>query len=90
MYEFLHHYLETERKAMEPYEWAMRTYYPGGQITPTGEMFRQPNLAATLRALAAAEQAALAQGCFARAGHRSRARRLLQRSDRARDDRGSP
>ena len=62
MYEFLHHYLESERKATEPYEWAMRTYYPGGRITPTGEMFRQPNLAATLRALAAAEQEAASRG----------------------------
>ena len=40
----------------------MRTYYPGGPITPVGETFRQPNLAATLRALAAAEQAALGRG----------------------------
>ena len=62
MYEFLHHYFETERAACEPYAWTMRTYYPGGRITPVGEMFRQPNLAATLRALAAAEQAALARG----------------------------
>jgi gamma-glutamyltranspeptidase/glutathione hydrolase len=62
MYEFLHHYLETERKATEPYEWAMRTYYPGGRITPTGETFRQPNLAATLRALATAEQDARSKG----------------------------
>ena len=62
MYEFLHRYLETERAACEPYAWTMRTYYPGGRITPVGEMFRQPNLAATLRALAAAEQAALARG----------------------------
>ena len=62
MYEFLHHYLETERAACEPYAWTMRTYYPGGRITPVGETFRQPNLAATLRALAAAEQAALARG----------------------------
>ena len=46
----------------EPYAWTMRTYYPGGRITPVGDMFRQPNLAATLRALAAAEQAALARG----------------------------
>jgi gamma-glutamyltranspeptidase/glutathione hydrolase len=62
MYEFLHHYFETERKGCEPYAWTMQTYYPGGRITPVGEMFRQPNLAATLRALAAAEQAALAGG----------------------------
>jgi gamma-glutamyltranspeptidase / glutathione hydrolase len=62
MYEFLHHYFETERKGCEPYAWTMQTYYPGGRITPVGETFRQPNLAATLRALAAAEQAALARG----------------------------
>src|SRR6266545_966956 len=62
MYEFLHHYFETERAACEPYAWTMRTYYPEGKITPVGEMFRQPNLAATLRALAAAEKAALARG----------------------------
>src|SRR3954466_14360272 len=62
MYEFLHHYFETERRFCEPYAWTMQTYYPGGTITPVGEMFRQPNLAATLRALAAAEKAALAAG----------------------------
>ena len=62
MYEFLHHYLETERKACEPYAWTMSTYYPDGRITPVGEMFRQANLAATLRALAAAEKTALAGG----------------------------
>src|SRR5262245_27859819 len=62
MYEFLHHYLETERRFCEPYAWTMQTYYPGGKITPTGEMFRQANVAATLRALAAAEKAALDRG----------------------------
>src|SRR5262249_9915021 len=62
MYEFLHHYLETERRFCEPYAWTMQTYYPGGRITPVGETFRQPNLAATLRALAAAEKAALSAG----------------------------
>jgi gamma-glutamyltranspeptidase / glutathione hydrolase len=62
MYEFLHHYLETERAATEIYSWSTRTYYPDGRITPTGEMFRQPNLAATLRAIAAGEKDALARG----------------------------
>jgi gamma-glutamyltranspeptidase/glutathione hydrolase len=62
MYEFLHHYFESERAACEPYRWTMETYFPGGRITPVGETFRQPNLAATLRALAAAEQSALAKG----------------------------
>jgi gamma-glutamyltranspeptidase/glutathione hydrolase len=62
MYEFLHHYLETERKACEPYAWTMSTYYPDGRITPVGEMFRQPNLAATLRAMAKADTDARAAG----------------------------
>jgi gamma-glutamyltranspeptidase/glutathione hydrolase len=62
MYEFLRRYLESERKASQPYEWSMKTYYPDGRVTPTGEPFRQPNLAATLRALAAAERRALDGG----------------------------
>ena len=62
MYDFLRNYLQSERKGSESYEWSMRTYYPGGQVTPTGEMFRQPNLAATLRALAAAERDARTKG----------------------------
>lgn len=62
MYEFLRRYLQSERKASEPYEWSIRTYYPGGTVTPAGEIFRQPNLAATLRALVAAEQQARNSG----------------------------
>ena len=62
MYTFLENYLRTERKASEPYEWSIRTYYPAGEVTPAGQAFRQPNLAATLRALAAAEQTARARG----------------------------
>ncbi len=62
MYEFLRRYLESERAACEPYAATMATYYPGGRITPAGEMFRQPNLAKTLRAIVAAERAALAAG----------------------------
>ena len=62
MYTFLANYLVSERKASERYEWSARTYYPGGRATAAGEMFRQPNLAATLRALAAAETAAVAGG----------------------------
>ena len=62
MYEFLRGYLQSERKASEPYEWSIRTYYPDGKVTPVGEMFRQPNLAATLRALVAAEAQAKSTG----------------------------
>lgn len=35
----------------------MRTYYPDGHIPETGELFRQPNLARTLRAIAEADRA---------------------------------
>ena len=61
MYTFLHNYLRSERAASEQYAWTKSTYYANG-VTPAGEMFRQPNLAATLRALAAAEKAALSRG----------------------------
>lgn len=56
MYGFLQHYLVTERKSCEPYEWTMKTYYPNGRTAETGEMFRQPNLARTLREIVKAEQ----------------------------------
>src|SRR5688572_15437837 len=59
MYEFLRRYLQSERRGTEQYEWAKRTYYPDGRVTPTGEIFRQPNLARTLRALVEAERQAL-------------------------------
>jgi gamma-glutamyltranspeptidase/glutathione hydrolase len=62
MYEFLRRYLESERKACEPYAWTMRTYYPEGRVVASGEMFRQPNLARTLRALVDAERKALTAG----------------------------
>jgi gamma-glutamyltranspeptidase/glutathione hydrolase len=55
MYQFLSRYLGSERKGSEPYADTMRTYYPEGRVTRAGEMFRQPNLARTLRMLAEAE-----------------------------------
>jgi gamma-glutamyltranspeptidase/glutathione hydrolase len=61
MYGFLEGYLRSEQKASEPYADTMATYYPGGKVTPAGAMFRQPNLAITLRALVAAEKAEFAR-----------------------------
>jgi gamma-glutamyltranspeptidase/glutathione hydrolase len=61
MYEFLRRYLISERKATEQYEWSAKTYYPGGHIPDVGEMFRQPNLARTLRAIADADKTAFAR-----------------------------
>lgn len=58
MYAFLRDFLISERRATEAYEWSKKTYYPEGRVPEVGEMFRQPNLAATLRAIVTAEQTA--------------------------------
>ena len=60
LYAFLRNYLISERNATEQYEWSAKTYYPDGRIPAVGEMFRQPNLARTLRAIVAAEKTAFA------------------------------
>jgi gamma-glutamyltranspeptidase/glutathione hydrolase len=61
MYAFLRGFLVSERKATEQYEWSAKTYYPDGHIPDVGEMFRQPNLARTLRAIGSADKAAFAK-----------------------------
>src|SRR5439155_8922688 len=61
MYEFLRNFLISERKATEQYEWSATTYYPNGRVPDVGEMFRQPNLARTLRAMADADRKACAR-----------------------------
>jgi len=60
MYGFLRNFLISERKATEQWEWSKKTYYPEGRIPEVGEIFRQPNLARTLRAIAGADHAAFA------------------------------
>jgi len=57
MYAFLRDYLVRERKATERWDWSKRTYYADGRLPDVGEVFRQPNLAKTLRAIVAAESA---------------------------------
>src|SRR5712664_23693 len=61
MYDFLRNFLISERKATEQYEWSAKTYYPNGRIPEVGELFRQPNLARTLRAIAGADKTAFAR-----------------------------
>ncbi len=61
MYAFLRNFLISERKATEQYEWSAKTYYPNGRVPEVGEIFRQPNLARTLRAIAAADKASFAK-----------------------------
>ena len=83
LYAFLHHYLESERRTSEAFESTKKTYYPNGTIPAVGEMFRQPALAATLRALVAAERQALASGASREAGIRA-ARDAFYKGDIAR------
>lgn len=62
VYGLLRTSLAVNREATQLWQWARRTYYPQDRIPEVGEMFRQPNLAATLRALVAGEASALARG----------------------------
>lgn len=60
MYEFLRNLLVSNRKATEQWKWGS-TYYPNGRVAEAGEMFRQPNLAKTLRTIVEAEKAVWAK-----------------------------
>jgi len=62
VYGILRHSLIGNHDETVKWEWARRTYYPEGRVPEIGELFRQPNLGATLRAIVAAEQRALAKG----------------------------
>jgi gamma-glutamyltranspeptidase/glutathione hydrolase len=62
MYGGLRSSLVRNQSGTVRWEWSRRTYYPEGRIPEIGEIFRQPNLAATLRAIVAAERDALKNG----------------------------
>jgi gamma-glutamyltranspeptidase/glutathione hydrolase len=62
LYGIVRRSLIAHREATVRWDWSRRTYYPEGRIPELGEMFRQPNLANTLRAIVAAERTALASG----------------------------
>jgi gamma-glutamyltranspeptidase/glutathione hydrolase len=59
-YDFLTRYLRPEAERMYPS--AARVYLPGGAMPTTGSIFRQPDLARTLRALVEAENHAAGRG----------------------------
>jgi gamma-glutamyltranspeptidase/glutathione hydrolase len=63
-YDFLTFYMRPELERMLAYPSGARVYLqgPGGSIPAVGSMFRQPDLARTLRALVEAEQQNAAQG----------------------------
>jgi len=56
MYDILQAALIRERKNCERYPSTMAVYYPGGKVPEIGELFRQPDLARTLRAISTAEE----------------------------------
>ena len=62
MYNFLAEVFASQQHATSRFADAYRTYYPDGRLPVVGEMFRQPNLARTLRAIADADRAVLARG----------------------------
>ena len=49
-------YIEKTRKIFERWPTAARVYLPGGKVPRPGEIFRQPDLARTLREIVQAEQ----------------------------------
>ncbi|MBI4610430.1 MAG: gamma-glutamyltransferase family protein [Candidatus Rokubacteria bacterium] len=63
-YEFLTRYLEPQLERMHRFPSGARVYLqgPGGTIPALGSIFRQPDLARTLRALVEEEQHHLSQG----------------------------
>jgi gamma-glutamyltranspeptidase/glutathione hydrolase len=62
MYGVLRHALLKYQEETVQWEWSRRAYYPDGRVPEIGELFRQPGLAATLRAIVAAERDALSKG----------------------------
>jgi gamma-glutamyltranspeptidase/glutathione hydrolase len=62
MYNFLAEVFASQKKATSRYKTAYDTYYPGGKLPVTGEIYRQPNLARTIRTIAAADAAATKAG----------------------------
>ena len=54
--------IERNERFFELWPTSMRVFMPGGHVAMPGEIFRQPDLARTLRAMAEAEKKALAGG----------------------------
>lgn len=58
MYNFLAEVFASQKQATSKWKSAYDTYYPGGKLPVTGEIYRQPNLARTIRTIAEADAAA--------------------------------
>jgi gamma-glutamyltranspeptidase/glutathione hydrolase len=61
MYNFLAEVFVSQQKATSKWADAYAAYYPGGKPPKTGEIFRQPNLARTMRIIADADTSAYAR-----------------------------
>ncbi|HLQ23493.1 MAG TPA: gamma-glutamyltransferase, partial [Gemmatimonadales bacterium] len=61
-YDFLTFYLRTEIEKMASFPSGARVYLPGGAIPAVGSIFRQTDLAGTLRALVEAERQSARRG----------------------------
>ena len=62
MYPFMHEQLQLVKAKLERWPSNAHAYLPGGNVTPVGELFVQPDLAASLRFLIDAERGAIARG----------------------------
>ena len=55
-------YIERTRKVYEPWPSSAKVFLPAGRLTKPGEIFSQPDLARTLRAIVRAEKSAASRG----------------------------
>lgn len=62
MYGMLRDVLASQQRSSSRWAGSRRAYYPEGRIPDVGEVFKQPDLARTLRALATGEREALSRG----------------------------
>ena len=83
MYPFMHEQLQMIRPKLERWRSNADVYLPGGRVPAVGELFVQPDLAASLRYMMDEERAALARGAD-RLGGLQAARDAFYRGDLAR------
>jgi gamma-glutamyltranspeptidase / glutathione hydrolase len=76
--------IESQREEIERWPASREVFLPGGELPQPGQIFRQPQLAATLRKLVEAERLALAAGAGREAAIRAAYDRFY-RGDVARD-----
>lgn len=68
MYPFMHEQLQLVKAKLQRWPSNTHAYLPSGNVVPVGELFVQPDLAASLRYLIDAERSAIAKGCNRKQG----------------------